>query len=814
MFGSFGSGFGSFGSGVSRGSRPFMDTLLSWLRRPTIDGKTLPDSDSLDPVRRFFSTVNYYLDSLGNAVRNYFYETDITAAKLEAINCISVTNGDTITITGLSSSTTVSSVSSGSVTPTVTTNTLTFGSTGFCSNIVLSDGTHLPLAEGQGNKVYDISGNSNHGTLFGTTWTTQNDIASLNHLNGFTKNIFKGYKGYWFLRGDGSSNENIWTIDDNKLVCTGNVRADGSTASNAFSKRPSHSVPLVRSGDTITISGKVTITRSWDGPSSSKLWLRTLDSGAWTNPSGYKLCKSGEGTGTFEINLTSNSDTTGSSAGTNQANFITFMFENANGTIEDLKITIDKPIPALDTKTKQIATFDGVNDNIFIPDSGQNSVFDFGTNDFILEGRADLTHVDNISRGLIGKYHTSGDDRSWLVYITHNGDLQLNTSPDGTFTNAALATVAKANVPQEVCDWKVVKSGTTATFYINGSQATQSSTAAVANIYSSVTATLVGAWNYGFAGQFKNVMESVKVSSSGIKPNDPTYMVKHVEYDFSGNIGSSTLKDISQETLDINGTFANNASGWVAQKTSDYGYTGDALSQVGEGFIRIISNQDNMDTTTYPINTSIQTVNRYNTLIVGNTYKLTGTVGTNNIKGVVVTQTGSGVDKSFIPHNPADNSTHTITFVANRTYLQLKRSSGGTGTPVDVTITNLVLEDITESDGTARDGAVTMGAAGVEGFWSKRIADTSGSIVSAGYQYGNTNISNPNGFVHNNSECSIAFQDGTGITKTASDIASYNNNSADRTFFKKDENNNVTQALNYEAALTGDALNKTRNYVD
>ena len=106
-----------------------------------------------------------------------------------------------------------------------------------------------------------------------------------------------------------------------------------------------------------------------------------------------------------------------------------------------------------------------------------------------------------------------------------------------------------------------------------------------------------------------------------------------------------------------------------------------------------------------------------------------------------------------------------------------------------------------------------MGAAGVEGFWSKRIADTSGSIVSAGYQYGNTNISNPNGFVHNNSECSIAFQDGTSITKTAADILNYNNNAENRTFFKKDENNNVTQALNYEEALTGDALIKTRNYV-
>ena len=48
MFGSFGSGFGGFGASVSSGSKPFIDTLKTWLRRPTADGKTLPDSDIFD----------------------------------------------------------------------------------------------------------------------------------------------------------------------------------------------------------------------------------------------------------------------------------------------------------------------------------------------------------------------------------------------------------------------------------------------------------------------------------------------------------------------------------------------------------------------------------------------------------------------------------------------------------------------------------------------------------------------------------------------------------------------------------------------
>ena len=114
-----------------------------------------------------------------------------TDLNLTKVNCIAVTSGDTITITGLSGSASVSSVASGSVTPTVSANTLTFGSSGFCSNIVLSDGTHLPLAEGSCTKVYDVSGGGNHGTLSATTWTTQDDILSWNTLYGFSRNEIK-----------------------------------------------------------------------------------------------------------------------------------------------------------------------------------------------------------------------------------------------------------------------------------------------------------------------------------------------------------------------------------------------------------------------------------------------------------------------------------------------------------------------------------------------------------------------------------------------------------------------------------------------
>ena len=47
MFGSFGASFGSFGSGVG-GLLPSFTNLISWLKTPTADGKTLANSKGAD----------------------------------------------------------------------------------------------------------------------------------------------------------------------------------------------------------------------------------------------------------------------------------------------------------------------------------------------------------------------------------------------------------------------------------------------------------------------------------------------------------------------------------------------------------------------------------------------------------------------------------------------------------------------------------------------------------------------------------------------------------------------------------------------
>lgn len=94
-------------------------------------------------------------------------------------------------------------------------------------------------------------------------------------------------------------------------------------------------------------------------------------------------------------------------------------------------------------------------------------------------------------------------------------------------------------------------------------------------------------------------------------------------------------------------------------------------------------------------------------------------------------------------------------------------------------------------------------------FWRKRVADTAGSLVSADYAAGNTSISNPSGYTHNNSECGF---DMVTNDKTTKELFTINNSTATETFARKN-NSFITQVLDYSSALTGDELTRTRTYV-
>lgn len=118
------------------------------------------------------------------------------------------------------------------------------------------------------------------------------------------------------------------------------------------------------------------------------------------------------------------------------------------------------------------------------------------------------------------------------------------------------------------------------------------------------------------------------------------------------------------------------------------------------------------------------------------------------------------------------------------------------------------VQDLTTND---NDGTVTAGSGGTDSFWGQRVADNDGVLVSADYATLNgTTFNNAAGFVHNKSECGL---DLVTNDKTATELFAIDNSTATETFAKKDADGNITQVLDYSAALTGNDLTRTRNYV-
>ena len=136
----------------------------------------------------------------------------------------------------------------------------------------------------------------------------------------------------------------------------------------------------------------------------------------------------------------------------------------------------------------------------------------------------------------------------------------------------------------------------------------------------------------------------------------------------------------------------------------------------------------------------------------------------------------------------------------------------GTTTNVELDINNSAgLSTVADLSGNGNNG--TLQSATLSLNWAKRYTDSDGIITNANYTGGDTDITNPSGYVHNGSECGL---DLTTTDVSASDIASINNASATQTFAKRDATNSelVTQLLQYSSALSdAGELARTRAYV-
>ena len=263
------------------------------------------------------------------------------------------------------------------------------GIAGKASSFELISGTDslvkLPLAEGSGLRAFDISGNGNHATITGASYSTLDGIASHNNENGFDKDIFLGYEGYWDLVAAGSG---TFQANANNLTLTGNTGVSG--------KLRQHVNGLV-SGDTLVVSGTVVQTGATGG-SNQDVAISSASAG-WSESSVFL---GGEiGTYTFSTTLNANSSTCD----------IQFVVLNAaNITISDLKFIVVKKIPALINKTKQAITLDGSNDVISF--GSTISVTDFVyTSKFKLETTAGNNNV----------FFSSGSDSSSAMFMTLDG---------------------------------------------------------------------------------------------------------------------------------------------------------------------------------------------------------------------------------------------------------------------------------------------------------------------------------------------------------------------------------------------------------
>ena len=189
-------------------------------------------------------------------------------------------------------------------------------------------------------------------------------------------------------------------------------------------------------------------------------------------------------------------------------------------------------------KPKQLANFDGNNSYIQLANSGQSSDFDFGSDNFTLEGKTDLTNTSP-DRTIISRWNGGGNQRGWLVRIDWNGGFQFLTNHDGGETNNKRALVEQANVPQRVTNWKIVKTGTTVNIYFDGVQQTvvySIGSGIDATIYSNTANTIIGGRFYStsFIADWDKEIYFIKVT------NDTSNTVV-LDMDFSGIIGTTTV---------------------------------------------------------------------------------------------------------------------------------------------------------------------------------------------------------------------------------------------------------------------------------
>ena len=562
---STGAGFGSFGS-IRNTLMPSQNNLNTWLKSATTDGETLTNVEGTnatltginvldfdgsndtattptisDTIHEYsitfksdvsFSGNNQMISeatgSVTNLGQNLFYLRDATNGLRVGFTDDSLvipfsefteSQYNTVTYKFNSSSNqheaylngVLKDTSTSTTSAPVFSSTVRVGSTSFNGQItkahmINSAGDKVydyTFAEGSGTKVFDISGQGNHATISGATYTTANSIASHNNLNGFDKDIFRGYTGYW---DDLSGGAGTWVANANNLTLTGNTGVSDKLRQSVFG--------LV-SGDTLVVSGTVVQTGATGG-SNQDLAISSASAG-WTQGSVFL---GGEiGTYTFSTTLNANSSTCD----------IQFVVLNAaQVVISDLKFVVVKKIPALINKTKQGYTGDGVLDKIHFAHSLNAS------SDFEAESEFIVNDPTVSLQAVFSATGNTGNDYGFFLRYEASSTRWLLKIGNGTHTITS-HTIARGDVYKFNLKYHSSTQKCTLTMTKNGTTTTPIDNASVSNVPDFNGQAALGAlrWSTSYAGfTFKTCK-----FTQGTTTN--------VELDIANSAGLSTVADLS-----------------------------------------------------------------------------------------------------------------------------------------------------------------------------------------------------------------------------------------------------------------------------
>ncbi len=380
-----------------------------------------------------------------------------------------------------------------------------------------------PLAEGSGTKAYDVSGNGNHGEIDGATWTTEDGIESWNHDYGFDSDIFKGYAGYWDVTASGSG---TWVVNESNLTLTGNITT---------SPRLRQTVEGMESGDTLVVSG--TAVQTGGSGNNNDLYISSASAG-WTQES---VALGGQQGGTYNFSTTLNANST-------TCDITLVALNNANVVISDLKFEVVKKIPALNTKTKQVATFDGVDDYV-------NTGIDADT--AVTKASFTINPVDNGDNRIVLALNNAGGSGNASTYIDTNQKLRYKSKSGGQVNICQTTPLTAGSTYDVVIDYE------TDVVTING--VTQSFTQTTGFTHGGSTILIGARYNNGTLSKFyAGEIHSLKLeTSSGVL----------AEYDFQNDIGTTTVQDLT--TNDNDGTVTVGSGGtesfWGTRVADDDG---------------------------------------------------------------------------------------------------------------------------------------------------------------------------------------------------------------------------------------------------